>query len=97
MNIETLTTFLQSLRKWDYLTITHVLLMLHLKQHRHNPEACRLVACAEACNVSGAATTGLADRLENLKILTRVDHPTDRRAITLRLTEKGMSMLSAIQ
>lgn len=44
-----------------------------------------------AASVNAAATsfTPTIDRLENLGLLTRSNHPTDRRAVIISLTKEG--------
>jgi DNA-binding MarR family transcriptional regulator len=48
---------------------------------------------AEAVGVSRATITGLVDGLERDRLVQRVDHPEDRRRITVALTERGAALL----
>jgi MarR family 2-MHQ and catechol resistance regulon transcriptional repressor len=44
---------------------------------------------------SGAMTTAI-DRLERRGLVTRVDHPTDRRAWVIHLTPEGKALISTV-
>lgn len=50
-------------------------------------------ALAKHCGVSRAAMTGLLDGLEQEGYVERDDHPFDRRALQVKLTEKGQRFL----
>lgn len=43
--------------------------------------------------VTGASITGVLDRLERDRLVSRESHPTDRRANLVRLTEDGESLI----
>lgn len=61
------------------------------------PERCaRPSALAEQCGVSRAAMTGLLDGLEQEGYVERDDHPSDRRALRVKLTPKGEAFLDWI-
>lgn len=51
---------------------------------------------AKHCGVSRAAMTGLLDGLENDGYVERDSHPSDRRALTIKLTSKGQQFLDLI-
>ncbi len=53
-------------------------------------------AIAKHCSVSRAAVTGLLDGLEQEGYVERDSHPSDRRALTIKLTPKGQEFLSLI-
>jgi len=53
-------------------------------------------ALAKHCGVSRAAMTGLLDRLEEEEYVERDDHPSDRRALMVKLTQKGQQFLDWI-
>ncbi len=51
---------------------------------------------AKHCGVSRAAMTGLLDGLEQDGYVERDDHPSDRRALMVKLTQKGQQFLDWI-
>jgi DNA-binding MarR family transcriptional regulator/CheY-like chemotaxis protein len=51
---------------------------------------------AKHCGVSRAAMTGLLDGLESDGYVARDSHPSDRRALTIKLTPKGQQFLDWI-
>jgi DNA-binding MarR family transcriptional regulator/DNA-binding response OmpR family regulator len=53
-------------------------------------------ALAKHCAVSRAAMTGLLDGLEQEGYVERDDHPSDRRALMVKLTQKGQQFLDWI-
>jgi DNA-binding MarR family transcriptional regulator/DNA-binding response OmpR family regulator len=53
-------------------------------------------ALALHCGVSRAAMTGLLDALEQKGYVERDNHPSDRRALMIKLTPKGQQFLSLI-
>ncbi|MCU0565912.1 MAG: MarR family transcriptional regulator [Oculatellaceae cyanobacterium Prado106] len=58
------------------------------------PELCASPsALAKHCGVSRAAMTGLLDGLEQEEYVERDSHPSDRRALMVKLTEKGKAFL----
>jgi DNA-binding MarR family transcriptional regulator/response regulator of citrate/malate metabolism len=61
------------------------------------PERCASPsALAKQCGVSRAAMTGLLDGLEQDKYVERDVHPSDRRALMVKLTPKGQEFLDWI-
>ncbi|MBM0744022.1 MarR family transcriptional regulator [Phormidium sp. CLA17] len=52
---------------------------------------------AKHCGVSRAAMTGLLDGLEQEEYVERDDHPSDRRALMVKLTQKGQQFLDGIE
>lgn len=53
-------------------------------------------ALAKALGVSTAAATGIADKLEGLDYLERINGTQDRRTIFLKLTVKGRDVAERI-
>jgi DNA-binding MarR family transcriptional regulator len=51
---------------------------------------------AESSCVSRATMTGLLDTLEKDELISRQDHPEDRRMYTVRLTSKGRTLLNGM-
>ncbi|MBW4661543.1 MAG: MarR family transcriptional regulator [Drouetiella hepatica Uher 2000/2452] len=51
---------------------------------------------AKHCGVSRAAMTGLLDGLEQDGYVERDDHPSDRRALRIKMTQKGQQFLDWI-
>jgi DNA-binding MarR family transcriptional regulator len=47
-----------------------------------------------AIGLTSSSITGLADRLEKAKLITRAAHPTDRRLVVLRPTARGRSVVA---
>ena len=50
--------------------------------------------CAERTGVTRATITGLLDGLERDKLIIRQPYPTDRRMLSVQLTDKGRELLS---
>lgn len=53
-------------------------------------------ALAKQCGVSRAAMTGLLDGLEQEGYVERDNHPSDRRALMIKLTPKGQEFLECL-
>lgn len=51
---------------------------------------------AERANVTRATITGLLDGLERENLVQRQPHPSDRRMLTVRLTDRGNALLENI-
>ena len=51
---------------------------------------------AERLQIQHNSAVGLADRCERLGLIRREDHPSDRRVIVLRVTEKGEEVLNGL-
>ncbi len=47
---------------------------------------------AEKCGCSRSTITGVVDTMEKKKIVTRKLHPSDRRSLLVKLTEKGKNL-----
>lgn len=61
------------------------------------PELCASPSSlAKHCGVSRAAMTGLLDGLEQEGYVERDTHPSDRRALMIKLTDKGQQFLDCI-
>lgn len=52
---------------------------------------------SEAAGVRPATMTGLLDTLEHSGLLTRVENPHDRRACSVKITEKGQALLKEME
>jgi DNA-binding MarR family transcriptional regulator len=52
---------------------------------------------AKAFGVTLPAVTHIVDRLEQKNLLSRVDHPTDRRVYLLDLTRPGRALVEDLQ
>lgn len=60
----------------------------------NEPELCASPSSlAKQCGVSRAAMTGLLDGLEQERYVERDNHPSDRRALMVKLTQKGQQFL----
>jgi DNA-binding MarR family transcriptional regulator/CheY-like chemotaxis protein len=70
---------------------TKLTVLMYLKDESASPSA-----IAKHCGVSRAAVTGLLDGLEQEGYVERDIHPSDRRALTIKLTPKGQQFLSLI-
>jgi DNA-binding MarR family transcriptional regulator len=51
---------------------------------------------ANRANVTRATITGLLDRLEREELVERKAHPSDRRMLTIHLTDKGEALIEGI-
>jgi DNA-binding MarR family transcriptional regulator len=51
---------------------------------------------ADRLQIQHNSAVGLADRCERLGLIRREDHPSDRRIIVLRLTERGEEVLEGL-
>jgi DNA-binding MarR family transcriptional regulator len=51
---------------------------------------------AERLQIQHNSAVGLADRCERLGLIRREDHPSDRRIIVLKLTERGEEVLGGL-
>jgi DNA-binding MarR family transcriptional regulator len=52
----------------------------------------RMKALAERLGITTGTLTIMADRLENLKLVRRVEDPTDKRAFNIMLTDAGQEI-----
>jgi DNA-binding MarR family transcriptional regulator len=52
----------------------------------------RMKALAERLGITTGTLTIMADRLENLKLVQRVEDPTDKRAFNIMLTDAGQEI-----
>jgi len=59
-----------------------------------NPKAMRTLSDYFMCDAS--TVTGLVDRMEARHLITRANHPTDRRVKLLALTDEGLKIKEAI-
>lgn len=57
------------------------------------PHALTPTALYEATMISSGAMTNRLDRLERAGLIAREPHPTDRRGVVVRLTEKGLALI----
>jgi DNA-binding MarR family transcriptional regulator len=83
---------IQIAEKYD-LTMMQSTTLLMLEDS--NPKAMRSLSDYFMCDAS--TVTGLIDRLEARELVTRANHPTDRRVKLLTLTEKGSTLRDAIR
>jgi DNA-binding MarR family transcriptional regulator len=60
-----------------------------------NPKAMRSLSDYFMCDAS--TVTGLIDRLEARELVSRANHPTDRRVKLLTLTDEGSKLRDAIR
>ncbi|MGD6932760.1 MAG: MarR family winged helix-turn-helix transcriptional regulator [Candidatus Bathyarchaeia archaeon] len=60
----------------------------------HNPEA-SLSNVSTHLGIALPSTSKLVDELVKKELITRQDHPEDRRRVQLTLTNKGLSILDA--
>lgn len=51
----------------------------------------------EAISAPASSLTGIVDRLEQEGLVTRQQHPADRRAVVVRITPAGAALTRAIQ
>ena len=65
--------------------------------HIASQEILSMSEVAEKMTHSTAAATGLIDRLENLKYVKRMQAPTDRRKVLVKITKKGSALVERIR
>jgi len=90
------TTFRQLLwQKASELDLTYAQsqVLFHVAEH---PD-CHMGEVAKAFGVTLPAVTHIVDRLEQKHLLTRADHPTDRRVYVLDLTRHGKALVEELQ
>jgi len=63
---------------------TVLVLLMHAQEEGLNP-----AELAEEVDVSRASMTGLLDVLEHAGLITRAQHPSDRRMVAIQITDKG--------
>jgi DNA-binding MarR family transcriptional regulator len=61
-----------------------------MAQLERNPGGLRMSEISKRLMVSGGNVTGITDQLEREGLVVRTLDPTDRRAVTLKLTESGL-------
>ena len=71
------------------MALTHLLVLLQLSLN----DRTRLCDMAEVLNISSAAVTQLADRMESLGLVHRCSLRMDRRAWMLEITDHGFGVL----
>jgi len=59
-------------------------------------ENVRQTALADAIGIEGASLVRLLDELQSSGLITRVQDPTDRRANSVNLTERGRTIVEAV-
>lgn len=64
--------------------------------NRHPEDLVGPSELASQVGVKPATMTGLLDGLEHAGMVRRVPHPTDRRKVSVRLSDKGRSVLDAM-
>src|SRR2546430_991850 len=75
------------------LTYAQSQVLFHVAEH---PD-CHMGEVAKAFGVTLPAVTHIVDRLEQKNLLTRADHPTDRRVYVLDLTRGGRALVEELQ
>ena len=60
-------------------------------------EGCRMGPLAAEVLQSAASMTGIVDRLMERGLVERERHPQDRRAVVVRLTDKGSELLVRVK
>jgi len=75
------------------LTYAQSQVLFHVAEH---PD-CHMGEVAKAFGVTLPAVTHIVDRLEQKNLLTRADHPTDRRVYVLDLTRAGRALVDELQ
>jgi DNA-binding MarR family transcriptional regulator len=70
------------------LTYAQSQVLFHLAEH----PACHMGEVAKAFGVTLPAVTHIVDRLEQKELVTRGDHPVDRRVYVLDLTRAGKAL-----
>ncbi len=58
---------------------------------------CRVSDIAQHCNVTLSAITNLANKLVNMRVITRKRSKKDRRIVHIQLTDKGKKQLDIIK
>jgi DNA-binding MarR family transcriptional regulator len=61
-----------------------------MAQLERNPGGLRMSEVSKRLMVSGGNVTGITDQLEREGLVVRTLDPTDRRAVTVKLTEAGL-------
>jgi DNA-binding MarR family transcriptional regulator len=61
-----------------------------MAQLERQPEGLRMTELSKRLMVSGGNVTGITDQLEREGLVVRSLDPTDRRALTIRLTKAGL-------
>lgn len=67
--------------------------MAQLERH---PDGLRMGELSKRMMVTGGNITGITDQLEQEKLVVRVPDPKDRRAYSVKLTEKGRQVFGEI-
>jgi len=62
---------------------------------KHGDAGCALNVLSNLLVVSRANITGLVDSLVHKGLVTRAEHPEDRRVVLARITEKGEDLLAS--
>jgi DNA-binding MarR family transcriptional regulator len=74
------------------LSLTESLVLWKIKQN----QLCHVTLVAEQAGVSPSTLTGVLDRLEEKKLIERVQDPDDRRAILMRTTVDTDALLERL-
>lgn len=75
------------------LTYAQSQVLFHLAEHR----GCHMGEVAKAFGVTLPAVTHIVDRLEQKDLVSRSDHPVDRRVYVLDLTRAGASLVEELR
>ncbi len=76
------------------LTVPQIVVLEKLQER---DEPCSMQELSESTLQSGAALTGVVDRLVKAGFVARVPHAHDRRVVTVTLTEAGSERLKNVQ
>ena len=71
------------------ISVPQMLILEYLQRRR----ACIMRELARSLSITTSAVTGLVDRMEGAGLVRRARHPTDRRAIRIAATAKGLATI----
>ena len=74
------------------LSISQIMILRHLWKEGEAP----FKIIAKECNCPASTVTGLVDALEDAKLVTRIDHPKDRRSKLVAITQKGKNLEDSV-
>ena len=69
---------------------------LHVLQHLAEHGSCTMQELARGLGVRSSSVTGLMDRLVTLRLVHRLNSPTDRRIVLAAITPKGRGILDTL-
>ena len=71
------------------ISVPQMLILEYLQRRR----SCIMRELACSLSITTSAVTGLVDRMERAGLVRRARHPTDRRAIRIEATAKGLATI----